>query len=462
MILRLGELKVKPIPTFSKWQMAAHGAALLWYIALFPGRVGIDPILSMRMMRVGESTDWWTSQYFWFLRLTSFNGSSIWFTSFISLLTMYFAFYFFIYSVPAQKNVLDKTLFICTLSPLFGNFSVTVNHDTFFTAGVLLLVGISMRNLLNKQEKISRTALIAATIFLLNSKTGMILICAFLLFLVVAARMTILALGLAALSVILFLGSGIGITKSQVPIQYLPALADIKCVAQHPSARISQSEWQYLSTITSIEKWKIPLTCSNMDIATGVILRKKIEEINAKDFLQNYFSITLKNPAIVIIAHTQRSSIALPPPFFQGPSNQVDTNVQNPVGLDSNIALQQGPGVLHPSIDDPSLKVNLKFLKPLESLFLLPSFLINQASWFWGWGGLWIWVFLIFQIWTLRIRRTSHLIAVSYPLIISHAILILVGPLAVPRYVMSSILIGFTCLIIMLLSWHNQNWGKSS
>jgi len=442
--------------------MAAHGAALLWYIALFPGRVGIDPILSMRMMRVGESTDWWTSQYFWFLKLTSFNGSSIWLTSFISLLTMYFAFYYFIYSVPAQKKVLDKSLFICTLSPLFGNFSVTVNHDTFFTAGVLLLVGISMRNLFCAQEKMSKAALIAATVFLLNSKTGMILICAFLLFLVVVTRKVFLALGLAGLSVILFLVSGIGITKSQVPIQFLPALADIKCVAQHPSARISQSEWQYLSTITSIEKWKTPLTCSSMDIATGVILRNEIAAINTRDFLQNYFSIALKNPAIVIIAHTQRASIALPPPFFQGPTNQVDTNIENPVGLNTNIALQQGPGVLHPSIDDPLLKVNLKFLKPLESLFLLPSFLINQASWFWGWGGLWIWGILAFQIWTLRIRRTSQLVAVSYPLIISHAILILVGPLAVPRYVMSSILIGFTCLIIMLFSWLNQNWGKFS
>ena len=67
----------------------------------------------------------------------------------------------------------------------------------------------------------------------------------------------------------------------------------------------------------------------------------------------------------MVQAHLQRGSEALPPPFFQGPPNQVDRNLAIPVGLNTNTALQLGPEVLHPSIDDPALKIRKGPLKLL-------------------------------------------------------------------------------------------------
>jgi hypothetical protein len=143
--------------------------------------------------------------------------------------------------------------------------------------------------------------------------------------------------------------------------------------------------------------------------------------------------------------------MALPPPFFQGPENQVDRNIQNPVGLNTNIALQLGPSVLHPSIDDERFKIDNSALKILESFVLFFSFIINQASWFWGWGGLWLWPTFIYIILTLRIRSFRNLMVLTYPLVATHLILFLVSPIPAPRYVMSSILTGFVFTVMLLL-----------
>ena len=37
---------------------------VFWYLAFFPGRLGYDYSLAIRMIQEGESTDWWTSTFF--------------------------------------------------------------------------------------------------------------------------------------------------------------------------------------------------------------------------------------------------------------------------------------------------------------------------------------------------------------------------------------------------------------
>jgi hypothetical protein len=130
------------------------------------------------------------------------------------------------------------------------------------------------------------------------------------------------------------------------------------------------------------------------------------------------------------------------------------------VGLNTNIALQLGPEVLHPSIDYLPLKLDINFLKPLESIALLGSFLVNQASWFWGWGGLWLWPILIYFLFRLKERNPSVLIHLTYPVLITHAVIIAVGPIPAPRYVMSTILIGNVILFFLLSELFAKTKGK--
>jgi len=271
-------------------------------------------------------------------------------------------------------------------------------------------------------------------------------------------KLKVILLTLITLS--FFALSNIGVTKSPTPLEIMPAIADLKCVAQHPEANLSELDWNYLASITQIEKWKVPVTCSSMDEALVPLTNSNLESIDKVQFLRNYFAIASKNGAIVVQAHLQRSSQALPPPFFQGPENQVDQNRRNPIGLNTNTALQRGPEVLHPSIDDPSLGIELGLFGYVQQVFLFFSFLINQASWFWGWGGFWLWPAMLTPIIYLKISRVRDLLYVSYPILVNHLFLFIFSPIPAPRYVMSTILIGFTYTLLAIAKWFDKQTSR--
>lgn len=360
----------------NKWATGSILASVFWYVSLFPGRLGSDPVKAILLMRQGSSTDWWTAQYFWVLKLTSINGQHIWLASLISLVVLYMCASYFIFSLPENYSDLQKTRFIICLSPLFGNFAVNISHDVFFTSGILLTVGFTFRQYYKNTKPRDILVPFAASLALTNTKSGFLIVMAFAFHFVYTKQVVSRMFPILTFTVVTFLVCSVGVTKTNVPMHLLPALADLKCVAQHPEARLTTEEWRYLEKIYPLEQWKNPKTCSSMDDALIETSNDGLYQIELKPFLKSYISISLKNPAIVIQAHLQRSSVALPPPFFQGPQNQVDRNINNPVGLNTNIALQLGPSVLHPSVDLPDQKVDSNLLKPLESIALLASFFL--------------------------------------------------------------------------------------
>jgi len=438
------------------WRSASLGSAIFWYLGLFPGRIGYDSIQAMSLMRDNQSTDWWTGWYFRILELSTFQGNSIWLASLISMCALYLALWYFIFSLPLKKKVLEKINFAICISPLFGNFAVTVSHDTFFTSGILLLVGYSFRLRAGFNSRANLYLPLLAATLLLTSKTGYFTLFAFLLFLLICKTPRPRLILYIFFTLSLFALSNVGISKTSVPLEIMPAVADLKCVAQHAEAEISKTEWDFLATISPVKNWKMPTTCSSMDEALVPLSDSNFQSVSRREFLQNYVSIASKNPAIIIEAHLQRSSEALPPPFFQGPKNQVDQNIRNPIGLNTNTALQLGPEVLHPSIDDPRLKVNLGLFAYVQHFLLFFSFIINQASWFWGWGGLWLWPIFLIPIAYFKFIRIRDLFFVSYPVIANHLFLVTFGPIPAPRYVMSTVLIGLTYTMAAAIGWFGE------
>ena len=100
----------------SRWLLGSTGAALFWYISLFPGRIGSDPVQAINLMEKNQSTDWWSALYFWFLRVTTFNGQSIWLASLLSLIPLYLSLIYFLYSLPEKKQRVDKIAFFISLA----------------------------------------------------------------------------------------------------------------------------------------------------------------------------------------------------------------------------------------------------------------------------------------------------------------------------------------------------------
>jgi hypothetical protein len=428
-----------------------------WYLSLFPGRLGFDGSEGIRMIQRGESTDWWTASFFWFLKILSFNGQSIFLASLVSYLFLAFSLKYFVFSLPAKQSILRRTYLVMLATPIVSAFGLTVSHDALQVAGTLILIGTLFRNAGDgdAQKSINPALLVLAYSGLLTTRLGIFIVILDILFrLKFSKKIGFLLLGY----LVLFLSiSSVGISKHEASANTNWMLADLKCVTQHPEARLSPGDWLFLETIAPKVEWKIPLSCTTVDEPVGLLKSKNSEaHLFSREFAGNYIKIVSKNPAIVAMAHIQRSRGALPPPFFQGPDNQVELDTSIPIGQGTNIALQNSFEMLHPSIDEPSVKHQIKVLKPLESLSQMPIFLVNQASWFWGWGGMWLWPAFYLALSRNRTKTFTQRIGVYSPILVLHFLLVVIAPSPLSRYVMAAVICGLTSFIILIFEWLNR------
>ena len=433
---------------------------LTWYLLLFPGRAGADAVGLLKLIRDGKSTDWWTSTYFWFIKITTFNGRTIALTSFVLLTLLAISFYWMIRVFPAPISSIRKSYLILISTPVFSVFGLSVGHDSLQVSGLLLLIGIEIRNYYGITIRRTKLAIVYLISFfcLLTTQTGILIIVLSLVILFVRKQILVTSI-LISITVSIYLWSSIGVSTSLFngvvvtytsEAKYAPILSDLKCVAQHPESDISSSEWKFLERISNHDNWIYPISCNNSDIFGGLPARTKKLDVNSYDLYRNYFSIVSKNPAIVVMAHIQRARGILPPPFFQSPDNQVILDTKIPIGQGTNTALQSGPELLHPSIDDSILKIEYPGQKKLEAIAQAPIFLFNQASWFWGWAGLWTWPIIIYWIWKLKIQKIRQFVITLYPLLTLNLLLFVAIPFSHSRYYMSAILIGLFVTVLMI------------
>ena len=130
--------KIKFLKSHRKFSFAFLGIIAFWYLSLFPGRLGYDYSLAIKMIQQGKSTDWWTSLFFWYLKISSFNGNSIFVPALLGLISLAFSLVFLISAFSQSLKVRMWAVIVISLTPLFGVFGVTVSHDVFQTAGIII------------------------------------------------------------------------------------------------------------------------------------------------------------------------------------------------------------------------------------------------------------------------------------------------------------------------------------
>lgn len=448
---------------------------IFWYLAFFPGILNNDNSQLIRLIRKGELTDYWTSTFCYFVKFTTFNGKFLGLSSLICLLIFAFSISWLISSLKLSKPISDKTILLIYLTPLFGAFGVNISHDVLKASGILLLIGIQFRklNFIVISNRLFFAIEILASFLLLTANDGIVIIfcnLVILFFQKFYKLVTVITILCAFIIVATSNGMTIKTPKSTILVS---GIIDIKCIAQHPEAEISSSSWRYLETIAPKDEWLNPVTCSDWAPSLEALKSLHFSAVTdlenstfkiSPEFFKVYFSVIGRNPAIAAMSHIQRSVVALPPPFFQVPQNQVILNSTIPVGEGTNTALQTGPGVLHPSIDEPSVYFSIGVLKPLNILAQGLTFLFNQASWFWGWGGFWLWPIIIFTIKRFRIVSIPKILYLYFPTAVLHIVLIIIGTGSHPRYVMSTTILGVIVTSIMLFEYlekiHGDNLEK--
>jgi hypothetical protein len=207
------------------------------------------------MLQRGESTEQWTPLFFWMLKLSTFNGRFIYLASALMAIGFLYSIYYFIHSIPLlEEKTKSRALFVFTLTPIYGFWSVTVSHDSTFTIGFVMAISIIMRVSAHSNRTVKPVSVFVGTIFLLTSWLGYILILLFLLSLLILKQKH---MALLCLFAVLTAGlSSIGVNSTREDVVFRPLLVDLKCVAQHPEAVITPGTWEQLLKISPKAKIK--------------------------------------------------------------------------------------------------------------------------------------------------------------------------------------------------------------
>jgi hypothetical protein len=431
-------------------------STFFYWLALFPARIGPDTNAILILMKSEESTSQWTSLYFRFFQVISINGHAVYIASLLSLLVLAFSFEILIRSLTSSTKVAFFTRCILSLSPFFGVFGMTLDHQLFTTAGTLNVVCL----LIHKKRKfkfdiwlnhvMENRIFILLSLFLLQMTfQGVVISIVFsiLFFSLAKSSMISLFILLATTSSPQLLNTESGSTLYSSALKDLrlaPILGDIKCVVQHNKVFLTASEKNILENLSPISNWREPKPCLLADHAFFALNGSSVYE---KDLIKLWLRLIKDYPQIVLTAHLQRSSVALPPPFFRGQPNMMPTNDLEAPSTNLSLELQQWSELFKTSIDNSEYKENRSLInRLLEPTALVGAFFFNQNSQFWGWGGLWLMVFLLLGFFGKFIDGFG--IVSTFPLITLSVLLFCISPAPSPRYAMPQILIGITCSLV--------------
>jgi hypothetical protein len=231
------------------------------------------------------------------------------------------------------------------------------------------------------------------------------------------------------------------VNRSSDNLALTSLLGDVKCIAQHPDAKITQQQWEALDKFAQESEWRSPTSCW---IADNAYFALSEASKKPREFILLWAKLASQNPQISIMAHIQRASVALPPIFFSPPPNMIENNYAIPIGSGPKDDLQRYSELFKTSVDDaPSKKSRLPFQSPFEYFVLFFTFIFNQHSAIWGWAGLWLATIFIFgtKISGLKVKDLSLSLS---PLITMHLAMVLVAPAPNPRYLMATILVGIS------------------
>jgi hypothetical protein len=443
--------KVRQLSTKSMIELLSLA---LYFLLQFPGRIGADANTAMALMRHGSSTSNWTEIYFWFLKILTFNGHYIALASFLGLAVFIFALHFLtdqLWSISSLKS--PVIYFAVILSPLVGVYGMTVDHNLQATTGNILLIGLIIK--IYSQKNLTKIDYSIAIFGMFLSAMSFIGVAGMLGFFasLLASRFPLRKLlSLVLISVFFVLGSTLlPAAPRSLGFKFTPLLMDIRCLVPNPNVEISKSDLEFLATLGPIETWKDPVSCIAAE--SSEFVRASVTPENQSQIIGLWLRLIRDNPRYVLLAHVQRASVALPPGITGPQPNGYETNLVLPLGSNTPRWLHTFDGVLDDSrYQTEKIQTQPKFLGFLQYAVIFPTILLNNFSWFWGWGGLWL---LIGSIVVVRRWSWSGL-RFLVPVYMSHLFFFVMSPTPNPRYTYLAITTGLIMLSVTKIKIGDQ------
>jgi hypothetical protein len=416
-----------------------------YFIALFPGRPSYDLILITDMMKNGESAATWSATYFRLMQVLTFNGNILSISSATGMIVFYLCFLFFVKALSFSYQIKIMTRRVIVALPIFSFFALTVNHDLFAVSGIFLLVGLLLEN---KPLKNNIVIVVFAGLLTSMSWLGIASYFGFILSIIIKRRYKEAIYSFSMITTFVLGGLLILNVDPGPSNRWLPVAGDLKCVAQDPDSEITQVQWDYLILLAPKKEWLDPASCAIADFAPDAA--EKNISINPQKTIKLWSELLMTNQKLILEAHLQRASVALPPLFSAPPPNTFSTNYLTPIGQGVPANLFQFSEFLSTGRHTGQYESAPNFLKPIEMVTIGAAHLFNRTSNFWGWGGLWL--FLCYCFFPFIFKEKN--LAALNPLLFSHILMLFASPGPASRYVYGSIITGITisvCIIMVLV-----------
>jgi len=409
-------------------------------VALYPSRNHWDTAKILEFAREGKSADQWTASYFRFLEALSFGGRFGMIPAILGLIFLVLASLFFISSFSYKKAPINVLARVFLLTPFIGVFGMTLTHEVQSTTGVLILIGILIRKLQSDYFSFQeyRFLILFSALMLSMIHTGIFIFFGFIVAYSIIVKRNLVFLivtGFVLFLVTLFGHSILGVSEQSKALRYQSFLGDIKCITQHPDAKISFFDWKVLQQSGSREEWISPTTCAY----SQVYFAFPWVERNQFSTLKLWFKLSRQNPQLAVEARIQRAANVLPPLIFTAPQNAIAIDYLEPVGITVQDDLLVWSPLFKTSNDDAYQRMRfpkVNVMKYMEAVAILPAHLLNRNSSLWGWAGLWLSVaiLLLFLSNSFKLRE---ILVVFLPQIFTCVSLIMFSPISDPRYSMS-------------------------
>jgi hypothetical protein len=411
-----------------------------WYVTLFPGKVHVDTGSQLLLIQNGQTTNQWTSSYFFILQLLTFRGESTALVSLCSLLILYFTVRYFCRVFGQSFQYMNRALTFIMCTPLFGFWGMAVNHDIFAACGSILLFSLSAEYFIYHKRP-SIFILIAGVLLSTFSYLTLSSACVLALFFLIKRRIKdclVVVLTVSTFLVINF--SGIYVTpKSETSISLL---SDIKCATESFSNNLDQKDWNTLTTLAPKAFWVTPqknFTCYQSNNIFGEINKLNLD---SKEVLQVWIHVLQDQPTVVFLSHLMKSSQAFPPLVMQPPTNYLDIS-----GNSRDFRNPQSNSWLM-TTRDGSKNFPVPGISIIGNTVDFTGFIVNLRTDYLGWAGLWLILSMLILIFKFRnLKYLWIFFTVGAP----HVMVFLLAPGVDLRYLAGTCLIGYLFSVEFLI-----------
>lgn len=441
---------------------------LIVLLAYYPGILVSDSMYQWHQTQVGKFNDWHPAYNTIYIFLLTRIWNSPFFVLLIQCIVLSFSIGYFISKLYKYYNINKWYLFVCSITlaiiPLNFNSAVVLLKDTLYSAFIIILSAVIVNLInddkyLNKKRNLFKIGLLLLLIMLTrhNGIYAVFLFSIALIFVYRKKYALYLTLLLSIVCYILMTTVGFNILNIQggnVANKYAPVSHVLARVMKENKQSIKKDELKTISKYVDIDGLVKNFNPCNMDLAIAEQDSKMLRK-SGSEYLKTAVKIFARNPIIVIKHYLYLDSFLYSPIQFKNYFS---------VGLFTETDLWEYKNVYPELNENSKIKWLLPTIKKVSNKFnvgIMSSLFMKPA--------IYMYLIIISSYLFSKKYNNKKILLIGLFMICNTISLAVAMPIAMTRYVYSTILLGYLMGIWVLYyiyteyikDWYERHYSKN-